>query len=94
MGKLSTILLNSMFLNSAYANSFSVTDCSNDVSTHPGRDPSTIRLGTDPKAQKFVRFLSGQIRDFHIFRLTIGYVPKIPASFITTIPVSFYLNEN
>ena len=44
MGKLSKILLNSIFLNSAFASSFSVTDCSNDVSTLPGRDPRTIRL--------------------------------------------------
>ena len=42
MGKLSKILLNSILFYSAHANSFSVTNCSNDVSTLPDKDLRTM----------------------------------------------------
>ena len=42
MGKLSKILLNSILFYSVHANSFTVTNCSNDVSTLPDTDLRTM----------------------------------------------------
>ena len=42
MGKLSKILLNSILFYSVHANSFTVTNCSNDVSTLPDKDLRTM----------------------------------------------------